>query len=85
MKIYLAHNGFLVIDTGASKKDFNHSLSTPITIEKVGSQIYILYNGDRVAKSDYSQIFQSDGVTPAGATVDLAATYIENLITVAES
>lgn len=84
-KIYLAHNGFLRIDNGAIAKDYNHTTTTPISVEVVGSQIWMYYNGQRILKAEYNSIFQSDGVTPGGANAALTQTYIENLITVLES
>jgi hypothetical protein len=85
MKVYLAHNGFLRLDSGASVKDYNHSTTTPIIVQAVGTQVWAYYGAERILKEDYSNIFQSDGVTLAGASAALAQTYIENLITVLES
>lgn len=85
MKIYLAHNGFLRIDSGASVNDYNHTTTTPISVQQIGTQIWMYYENQRILKAEYNTIFQSDGVTPAGATATLVQTYIENLITVLES
>lgn len=85
MKIYLAHNGFLRLDSGSSVKDFNHTTTTPIQVESIGTQVWMWYRGERILKAENAACFQSDGVTPCGATAALTQTYIENLITVLES
>jgi len=85
MKIYLAHNGFLRLDSGSSVNDFNHTTTTPIKVESIGTQVWMWYEGQRIFHGEYNTVFLSDGVTPAGASAALVQTYIENLITVLES
>jgi len=85
MKVYLAHNGFLRLDSGATVKDYNHSTTTPIMVQAVGTQVWVYYGYDRIMKEEAANVFLADGITPAGATAALVQTYIENLITVLES
>jgi hypothetical protein len=86
MKIYLSSKGLLVIEDGASYKSFEHDDGSPFRIEKAGNYITVRQLSEKIAgPALYTSIFQSDGVTPAGASAAATVTYIENLLTTSES
>lgn len=86
MRIYLAVNGALVIDTGSTVKELLHDDGTPFMVEKIATSIYIWRENKRIiGPVPFGTIFKQDGVTPAGANVDIAAAYILTLLTTAES
>ena len=86
MKIYLSAKGLLVIEDGASYKTFMHDDGSPFRIEKAGNFITVRQLNEKIAgPALYTDIFRSDGVTPAGANAAAAVTYIEGLLTTSES
>lgn len=86
MKIYLSSKGLLVIEDGQSYKSFMHDDGSPFRLEKAGNFVTVRQLNDRIAGPVlYSDVYRSDGITPAGASAALVIVYIEGLLTTSES